>query len=109
MKLLKVGDRYINMDLVTDIRVSDNTVEVFLAVTPTSNPALTGGSVPGPNNIMQGVRALTFQDDDAKTLQQWLDQNAESVQSEAPEFRPATAGSRSIGRGVRQGSTRRRQ
>lgn len=81
MKLLKIGDRYINLDLVTDIRVSESKITVYLAV----------GSP-------DGVRTLTFQDDDAKTLQTWL---SKSDNAEDPSRKPPR------GMGVIQGAAKR--
>jgi hypothetical protein len=74
MKLLKLGDKYINMDQVTDIAISDNHVEVFF-IAPTHPPS---GVYVSPGSTV-GMRTLRFEGNDARFLQNWLDRNAEDL------------------------------
>jgi hypothetical protein len=78
MKLLKIGDTIINVDLVTDIRIEQRRILIFFAA-----PITTGA---GPRWAYQGAapdtvgaRSLVFEDEAAATLRVWLRANAEDV------------------------------
>ena len=77
MKFLKIGDAFINLDLVTDIEVDrtvdPNRVYVFLAAPTTAVPGIDAG-----NQGME-ARRLSFRDDEAEALLRWFIANAEDV------------------------------
>ncbi len=76
MKLLKIGNTYINLEQVTDIDVGPNYVELFFGLAPEPSPNVVKaiGSHPG-------IRTLRFEGEDAQALHSWLDQNAEVIRS----------------------------
>ncbi len=76
MKPLKIGNKYINLEQVTDMEVGPDYVEIFfgLAPGPPANVVRAIGSHPG-------IRTLRFEGEDARALQNWLDQNAEVIRS----------------------------
>ena len=58
MRLLKIGDTYINFDLVTEVSINDDSITVNFVGEDVAKPA-------------------TFYDDDKATLLRWLEENAE--------------------------------
>ncbi len=76
MKLLKIGNKYINLEQVTDVEVGPNYVEIFFGLAPETplNVVRAIGSHPG-------IRTLRFEGEEAQALHNWLDQNAEVIRS----------------------------
>ncbi len=66
MQLLEIGKRFVNADLISDVRINDDgSVVVFFAVTDGDGMA----------------RSITFEDAEATALREWLRANATKVPS----------------------------
>jgi hypothetical protein len=87
MKLLKIGEPYINLDQVIgcDARSSGGSVTVFFTVTAVDT--VTVGSF------------ATFSGDEAEAIRTWLQQNAEDVK---PKSMPVSSPSSLAGVGVKR-------
>jgi hypothetical protein len=71
MELLKIGQRFINMDLVTDAEARENEVIVFLTAPTQSPPNAAYGTTGGTE-----ARQLVFTGDEARILDRWLTSRA---------------------------------
>ena len=74
MKLISVGGKVFNLDLVTDFAIDGNNVTVFLA------GALE--TFPGPQQPR--TRTLRFEGEAGAALRQWLERNAEDATKPPP-------------------------
>ncbi len=74
MQLLKLGNKYINLDHITDIAVSNDHVELFFSA-PAQTPP---GVYVSPGSTI-GMRTLQFEGREAQFLHNWLDKNAEDL------------------------------
>ena len=68
MELIKFGHKYVNMDLVTDIQIKNDTLTFFFAAA-----------------VQNGLQHILKVEDKAQVeaLQKWLDENSEVVKFSA--------------------------
>ena len=78
MKLLSVGDKVFNLDLVTDFAIDGDNVTVVLA----------GALENLPGSVRLETRTLHFSGEAGAALRQWLERNAEDATQPPPLAQP---------------------
>ena len=59
---LRIGDRVINLNLVTDMRIQERQITIYLAA-------------PAGSSNQPHARSISFKDDEAAILQAWIARN----------------------------------
>ena len=76
MKIIKIGDKYLNMDNVTNVNIGDIGVFVYFAVGVSKRSSgFAGNPPPIPERLLAH---MVFAHDEATQLLQWLDSQVEN-------------------------------